>query len=198
MRSLALILALAVAPAAGATVVNFEITLSVDQATTAGPGASGSGTGTATLDTDSNLFSWNISYGGLTGSESGAHFHSAPPGVPGPIVLPLPAGSPKVGSSTVSGGGEADILADLWYANIHTDHSPGGEIRGQVVLVAVCGNSSIEPGEECDDGNTSDGDGCSADCLVEGGVPVLPEPGLMLFAALVIGTSLFLLHRVRG
>ncbi|MBI5742197.1 MAG: DUF4215 domain-containing protein [Nitrospirae bacterium] len=29
---------------------------------------------------------------------------------------------------------------------------------------AVCGNSVIEPGEECDDGNAIDGDGCSSSC----------------------------------
>jgi cysteine-rich repeat protein len=28
----------------------------------------------------------------------------------------------------------------------------------------ACGNSELEPGEFCDDGNTDDGDGCSADC----------------------------------
>ncbi len=28
----------------------------------------------------------------------------------------------------------------------------------------VCGNSELEPGEFCDDGNTEDGDGCSGDC----------------------------------
>jgi cysteine-rich repeat protein len=28
----------------------------------------------------------------------------------------------------------------------------------------VCGNKELEPGEYCDDGNTEDGDGCSADC----------------------------------
>ncbi len=176
MRSLALILALAVAPSAHAAFVNFEITLDVDQATTALPGASGGGSGTATLDTATNQFSWNFSYGGIAGTEILAHFHVGALGVPGGIVLPLPGGSPKIGSETVSGLQAADILANLWYANIHTDHSGGGEIRGQVVRVAVCGNGSVESGEECDDGNTSDGDGCSADCLVEGsGVPVLPE-----------------------
>ncbi|MCX6714587.1 MAG: IPT/TIG domain-containing protein [Candidatus Uhrbacteria bacterium] len=35
---------------------------------------------------------------------------------------------------------------------------------------AVCGNSSIENGESCDDGNTTDGDGCSSICLKEGTV----------------------------
>ena len=32
---------------------------------------------------------------------------------------------------------------------------------------AVCGNGQIEEGEACDDGNTTDGDGCSAVCALE-------------------------------
>ena len=35
------------------------------------------------------------------------------------------------------------------------------------VTPSVCGNSIIEGGETCDDGATSDGDGCSAACKVE-------------------------------
>lgn len=31
---------------------------------------------------------------------------------------------------------------------------------------AVCGNGTLEVGEQCDDANTSDGDGCSSICLV--------------------------------
>jgi cysteine-rich repeat protein len=30
---------------------------------------------------------------------------------------------------------------------------------------SVCGNHIVEPGEECDDGNTLDGDGCSSICM---------------------------------
>jgi TonB family protein len=36
----------------------------------------------------------------------------------------------------------------------------------------VCGNGSVEAGEQCDDGNTAGGDGCSATCRVE----VRPPP----------------------
>jgi cysteine-rich repeat protein len=32
-----------------------------------------------------------------------------------------------------------------------------------------CGNGTVEPMEECDDGNTDNGDGCSADCTIETG-----------------------------
>jgi cysteine-rich repeat protein len=38
--------------------------------------------------------------------------------------------------------------------------------------MSVCGNGVMEPGEECDDGNQFDGDGCSAFCLVEAPQPV--------------------------
>ncbi len=36
----------------------------------------------------------------------------------------------------------------------------------------VCGNSVVEAPEACDDGNTVDGDGCSALCALEGNLPV--------------------------
>jgi len=39
----------------------------------------------------------------------------------------------------------------------------------------TCGNGTLDPGEECDDGNESDGDGCDRDCsisLCTGGGPV--------------------------
>lgn len=35
--------------------------------------------------------------------------------------------------------------------------------------VAMCGNNAREPGEECDDGNARDFDGCSSDCFQERG-----------------------------
>ena len=79
------------------------------------------------------------------------------------------------------------------------DECQSGSCVGNTI---TCGNTTVEAscGEECDDGNTSDGDGCSADCLVEGGgIPLLPEPGLILFAMLLLGTSLLLLrHRLRS
>jgi len=31
----------------------------------------------------------------------------------------------------------------------------------------ACGNGLVEPGEECDDGNTLSGDGCSSTCVSE-------------------------------
>jgi cysteine-rich repeat protein len=34
---------------------------------------------------------------------------------------------------------------------------------------SLCGNGEFDPGEECDDGNTKNGDGCSSQCVVECG-----------------------------
>lgn len=40
--------------------------------------------------------------------------------------------------------------------------SPGGNTGG-----AACGNGVVDTGEQCDDGNTAAGDGCSATCTTE-------------------------------
>ncbi len=40
---------------------------------------------------------------------------------------------------------------------------------------AVCGNATVEGTEQCDDGNTTDGDGCSAQCQNEFDTPTAPE-----------------------
>jgi len=37
--------------------------------------------------------------------------------------------------------------------------------------IAFCGDGIVDPGEECDDGNNDDGDGCSATCTVEAVCP---------------------------
>jgi cysteine-rich repeat protein len=40
-------------------------------------------------------------------------------------------------------------------------------MMGICVASAACGNGTLDPGEECDDGNPADGDGCSSTCRVE-------------------------------
>ncbi|MBU0727146.1 S-layer homology domain-containing protein [Patescibacteria group bacterium] len=45
--------------------------------------------------------------------------------------------------------------------------SLNGRYSTQAGPSPVCGNSIPELGEECDDGNTTDGDGCSSTCLIE-------------------------------
>ena len=40
----------------------------------------------------------------------------------------------------------------------------------------VCGNGVLESGEDCDDGNQTNSDGCSASCSIEGAIPTEVEP----------------------
>ena len=39
---------------------------------------------------------------------------------------------------------------------------------GHETFTPCCGNGALEAGEECDDGNLVDGDGCNADCQLDG------------------------------
>ena len=45
---------------------------------------------------------------------------------------------------------------------------------------AICGNGIVEPGEECDDGNLMNGDGCDQSCVAEIGACCLPGGGCIL------------------
>jgi len=105
------------------------------------PPTSTSGRGTAVVDYDraTRTVSWEVSWGGLSGPATAAHFHG--PGLPGqtaPVALSLsPAGvpptSPAIGSAEIDEAKAADLLAGKWYLNIHTAANPNGEIRGQVM-----------------------------------------------------------------
>jgi hypothetical protein len=127
---------------AGATVIQLQTSLDGLQETP--PVATpATGFGTITFDDVSKLLSWNISYQDLIGTMNNAHFHGpAAVGVgPAGVVLGVPlspggatAGS-FVGSATLNATQETQLLAGLWYFNIHSTFRPGGEIRGQVEVV---------------------------------------------------------------
>ncbi|CAD7701100.1 unnamed protein product [Ostreobium quekettii] len=52
----------------------------------------------------------------------------------------------------------------------HEGHSLGGKGERKVVrMFSRCGDGIQEGPEQCDDGNTENGDGCASDCLVEEG-----------------------------
>ena len=40
----------------------------------------------------------------------------------------------------------------------------------------ICGDNYVDPEEECDDGNSINGDGCSELCLIEDIIPPWPPP----------------------
>ena len=95
---------------------------------------SGAGSGTATLDTVTRLFSWNITFSGLSAAQTAAHFHAtALQCESAGVVITLPNGSPIVGSQILTAQQATDVQAGRWYVNVHTTAHSGGEIRGQVM-----------------------------------------------------------------
>jgi hypothetical protein len=118
--------------------------------------SAGTGTFSATLDTVTNIFTYDVTFTGLTSAAILAHIH-------GPATTTEAAGttvdfSSLAGASfdlgATSGKGHGAVVlsastpitsgmngdslkkllfAGLTYVNIHTSNNPGGEIRGQIV-----------------------------------------------------------------
>ncbi|MEE9293718.1 MAG: nidogen-like domain-containing protein [Phycisphaerae bacterium] len=101
-----------------------------------GTGSAASGIGQFTLDTNTGVVSYNITYAGLGSPESASHVHSpAPECINAGVLYPLPLGSPKIGVANLSAAQMDRMINGLHYVNIHSAQWPGGEIRGQIVLV---------------------------------------------------------------
>ena len=100
------------------------------------PNAS-AGTGTADVDYDAatKKLTWKLTYSGLSGPATAAHFHGpAEAGKNAGVAVAIPnAGtSPAEGSATLTDAQAADLTAGKYYINVHTAANPGGEIRGMV------------------------------------------------------------------
>jgi hypothetical protein len=95
----------------------------------------GSGTADVTYDTQTKQLKWKVSYSGLSGPATAAHFHGpAEPGKNAGVMIPIQniATSPAEGSATLTDAQAADLMGGRLYVNVHTAANPGGEIRGQV------------------------------------------------------------------
>jgi hypothetical protein len=96
----------------------------------------GTGAVDAAYDTTSKKFSWTITYSGLTGPATAAHFHGpAAATANAPPVVPLSGNlaSPIKGDATLTDAQAADLQAGRWYFNVHTAAHKDGELRGQVM-----------------------------------------------------------------
>ena len=99
----------------------------------------GIGTITGSYDDVTNLLDYSLTWSGLTGPATVAHFHLGAPGVSGGVQLGITdLSSPSVGSGiSLSATQETNLLAGNWYVNIQTSAFGGGEIRGQVIATAI-------------------------------------------------------------
>ena len=101
------------------------------------PANTSAGKGAADIDYDAatKKLSWKLTYSGLTGPATVAHFHG--PAEEGKnagvaVMIPNATSSPVEGSATLTDAQATDLLAGKYYVNVHTAANPGGEIRGQV------------------------------------------------------------------
>lgn len=95
----------------------------------------GVGLAELTLDTDGKLLSWRVTYSGLSGPVTGAHFKTPPE--PGATLMSTmdfkqPLTSPIVSSARLSDIEIGDLRAGLWSVNLLTAKNPKGEIRGDL------------------------------------------------------------------
>jgi hypothetical protein len=99
----------------------------------------GMGMAELTYDPATRVVTWAITYAGLSGPVTMAHFHG--PAAKGENAAPqvwlttkgAPADNPIKGQATLTPEQAKDFLAGKWYVNLHTQAHPGGEIRGQVI-----------------------------------------------------------------
>jgi CHRD domain-containing protein len=116
---------------------SFEVSLTGTQQV---PAVDTAGKGTATLSYDpaTRVVTWTVTYSGLSGPATMAHFHGpAAKGenAGGQIWLTekgKPVENPIKGQATLTPDQAKDFAAGKWYINVHTEHHPGGEIRGYV------------------------------------------------------------------
>lgn len=97
--------------------------------------SSASGTVEANLNKQTNELSWTVTYSGLSGPATGAHFHGpAMAEVNAGVVVPITGSltSPIRGVASLTAAQTADLMAGKWYVNLHTAANPNGEIRGQL------------------------------------------------------------------
>jgi hypothetical protein len=99
----------------------------------------GSGTADLTYDPGTRVVTWSITYNGLSGPVTMAHFHGpAAEGKNAGVAIWLtkqgsPVESPIKGEATLTPAQAQQFAAGEWYINVHTQAHPAGEIRGQVI-----------------------------------------------------------------
>jgi hypothetical protein len=138
-RALASLTALAVAglvagaSPAGADVETFTVTMTGAQEAPNPGDPDGTGIARITVDTDTNRICFVLTVSNIVPATA-AHIHVAPPGVAGPVVVPLPAPTNGRSAGCVIDT-DADAIAAnpaFYYVNVHNNPFPGGAVRAQL------------------------------------------------------------------
>ena len=131
--------------ASASQALNLEFAINLDGLQETPPIATpATGTGSLFLDDVTGIYTISGTFQDLIGTSNNAHIH-------GPAAVGTPAGvihgltfdfgvnagnySNGAGLTTFTGPQMADLINGLYYVNIHSTFAPGGEIRGQILLV---------------------------------------------------------------
>lgn len=146
------IIPIAISPAGSTAVTGLSPANEVPPVAVPSSGSGGAVFGGVTFNTDTHQLDVAVGYGSvalftdLTGPATGAHIHG-PAAADGTAVVIhdfmatgqlLPAGDPAkggmiLGNFVLNDTQTADLMAGLYYINIHTAQNPAGEIRGQLI-----------------------------------------------------------------
>ena len=103
----------------------------------------GTGTIVGAYNSITNTIFYSINFSGLTANTTAAHFHTpAAPGANAGVTIAhagFPTGVTSGAyskSDVLTNAQETNLLAGLFYSNIHTTVLPGGEIRAQIFFEA--------------------------------------------------------------
>ena len=96
----------------------------------------GTGFTTVTVNPGQRMVCYELSVSGIAPATA-AHIHEAPPGVAGPVVVPLsevPSDGFSSGCEQVGRDLAKEILKNPadYYVNVHNAEFPGGALRGQL------------------------------------------------------------------
>ena len=154
-----------------------------------------SGTGTFLLDTQTHQVSFSISLSGLLVD----HMHVHGPADDctlaffAPTQVWLPGLAESSGTFELTPEQQADMLAEKYYINVHTERFGGGEIRGQVLLTCpndCSGHGLCEEGVcRCDSG--WGGSSCQSEFVV----PAVSAISTMLGAGVMLSIGVVVLKK---
>lgn len=95
------------------------------------------GFATVELNDTEDFLSISLTFQDLLAPQTAAHIHRAPPGVNGPVIIPLPLGSFTAFLAAIGPADVAELEAGTLYINVHSQLFPGGEIRGQLQIQQI-------------------------------------------------------------
>lgn len=127
---------MAAAIPASAETVNYKAMIMPSSEVPPVTNSQGMGQLAATYDTGSKMLSYGVTYSGLTGPATAAHFHGpAPVGKNAGVMVPINGdlASPIKGMVTLTDEQAKALTDGDMYFNVHTAANKGGEMRGQVV-----------------------------------------------------------------